>query len=67
VRFALIMLILLLLSAAAEARYMLDTRGQWVKCVPDGSCETVPLPGTIPFPPVPRLASRNHHRRPTTA
>jgi hypothetical protein len=34
VRFALIMLILGLLSAAAEARYMLEAKGRWVKCVP---------------------------------
>lgn len=54
--FALTMLILLLLSAVAEARYMLDANGRWVKCgLYDAGCRTVAPLGTVPSPPVSRV------------
>jgi hypothetical protein len=59
-------LILVLLSAAAEARYMLDAKGRWVKCAPDdGGCQTVPPPSPIPAPTVgqPQPAPPPHERK----
>ncbi len=48
------MLILVLLSAAAEARYLLDAQGKWVKCGADDKvCQTVSPPSTTPLQPVP--------------
>ncbi len=53
VRFALTVLIVVLLSAAADARYLLDAKGRWVECgADDRVCQTVPPRGTIPSPPL---------------
>jgi hypothetical protein len=49
VKFALTVLILVLFSEAAEARYLLDAQGRWVKCAADDRiCQIVPPPSTVP-------------------
>ncbi len=54
VRFALTVLILVLLSGAAEARYMLDDDGKWVKCLADDrGCQTVLPPSILVSEPMP--------------
>ncbi len=46
-KFALTVLILVLFSEAAEARYLLDAQGRWVKCAADDRvCQIVP-PSTV--------------------
>ncbi len=46
VRLALTVLVLALLSEAAEAQYTLDPKGRRYKCLPgDWSCTVLPLPG----------------------
>ena len=54
VKFALTMLILVLLCAAAQAQYTLDAKGKWVKCgADDRACQIVPPSGTMPSQRVP--------------
>ena len=53
-KFALTLLIPGLLSAAAQARYLLDAQGRWVKCGADETaCQIVRPPSTMPLQPAP--------------
>ena len=53
--------ILVLLSAAGEARYLLDAQGRWVKCGADERvCQMLQPPSTTPLQPVPSVPSVIH-------